>query len=238
MKAATTARVMAGHQGLFPEIDMNVSKRITDTFPNGLGDVIGSQFGRRHNAGGYELDAARLPLFNDAMRRMDPTATPLGTDQFATAARRVLSRYPTGVTPAFVESRMQAWDHLRQLAADEDWHAAPEVLERTKALSEYIDNPEDVLPDHLPSIGLLDDALLVDVALQNLRSELADYESFCHFRQVAADFAGIDVKDTGLGRQEWLEALQQAQRSHRGWEAPAPERFAPVDAHAALFHIV
>jgi uncharacterized membrane protein YkvA (DUF1232 family) len=217
---------------------MNVFKRITDTFPNGLGDVIGSQFGRRHNAGGYELDGARLPLFNDAMRRMDPTATPLGTDQFATAARRVLERYPTGVTPAFVESRMRAWDHLKQLAADDDWHADADVLERTNALSEYINNPDDVLPDHLPSIGLLDDALLVDVALQNLRSELADYESFCHFRQVAADFAGIDVKDTGLGRKEWLEALQQAQRSHLGWDVRAPERFAPVDARATLFHIV
>ena len=87
-------------------------------------------------------------------------------------------------------------------------------------------------------IGLLDDALLVDVALQNLRGELADYESFCHFRQVAADFAGIDARETGLGRDEWLEALQQAQRSHHGWGTPAAPRFAPVDARATLFHIV
>lgn len=217
---------------------MNVSKRITDTFPNGLGDVIGSQFGRRHNAGGYEVDSSRLPLFNDAMRRMDPDAAPLGTDQFVTAARRVLERYPTGVTPAFVESRMRAWNHLQQLAADTDWNADADVLSRTEALREYIENPDDVLPDHLPSIGLLDDALLIDVALQNLRGELADYESFCHFRQVAADFAGVDVGETGLGREQWLEALEQAQRSHHGWEAPAASRFAPVDARATLFHIV
>lgn len=217
---------------------MNVSKRITDTFPNGLGDVIGSQFGRRHNAGGYEVDSARLPLFNDAMRHMDADATPLGTDQFVTAARRVLERYPTGVTPAFVESRMRAWDHLQQLAEDRDWRADTDVLMRTNALRDYINNPDDVLPDHLPSIGLLDDALLIDVALQNLRGELADYESFCHFRQVAADFAGIDVRETGLGRDEWLEALQQAQRSHHGWGTPAPARFAPVDPRATLFHIV
>lgn len=217
---------------------MNVSKRITDTFPNGLGDVIGSQFGRRHNAGGYEVDSARLPLFNDAMRRMDPEASPLDTDQFVTAARRVLERYPTGVTPAFVESRMRAWDHLQQLAEDRDWRADADVLTRTNTLRDYINNPDDVLPDHLPSIGLLDDALLIDVALQNLRGELADYESFCHFRQVAADFAGIDARETGLGRDEWLEALQQAQRSHHGWGTAAAPRFAPVDARATLFHIV
>lgn len=216
---------------------MSVSKRITDTFPNGLGDVIGSPFGRRHNAGGYEVDSSRLPLFNDAMQSMDPEAAPLGTDQFVTAARRVLERYPTGVTPAFVESRMRAWAHLQQLAMDHDWGPDDDVLARTNALRDYVDNPDDVLPDHLPSIGLLDDALLIDVALQNLRGEIADYESFCHFRQVAADFAGIGPHETGLGREQWLEALQQAQKSHE-WQASPPVRFAPVDARATLFHIV
>ncbi|TWI09169.1 DUF1232 domain-containing protein [Aerolutibacter ruishenii] len=217
---------------------MNVSKRITDTFPNGLGDLIGSQFGRRHNAGGYELDSGRLPLFNDAMHRMDPGASPLGTDQFVTAARRVLERYPTGVTPAFVESRMRAWDHLQQLAGDVYWGADGDVLARTEALREYVENPDDVFPDHLPSIGLLDDALLIDVALQNLRSEIADYESFCHFRQVAAEFAGISEQETGLGREQWLQALRQAQQSHRGWGTAAQGRFAPVDARATLFHVM
>lgn len=216
---------------------MNVSPRITDTFPNGLGDVIGSGFGRRHNAGGYELDSGRLPLFNDTLRRMDPDAAPLGVDQFATAARRVLERYPTGVTPAFVESRMRAWDRMEELAGDQLWRPDEAVLERTGVVRSYLNNPEDVLPDHLPSIGLLDDALLIDLALQNLRPELADYESFCHFRQVAADFAGIPVAETGLGREEWLEALRQAQRSHSNWKEKAPLRFAPVDPRATLFHI-
>ena len=120
---------------------------------------------------------------------------------------RVLERYPTGVTPAFVESRMRAWDHLQQLAEDRDWRADADVLTRTNTLRDYINNPDDVLPDHLPSIGLLDDALLVDVALQNLRGELADYESFCHFRQVAADFAGIDAGLAGnAGLQQFLAA--------------------------------
>ena len=44
----------------------------------------------------------------------------------------------------------------------------------------------------LPSLAAKDEsALLIDVAVQVLRDELADYEDFCRFCQVAADFSQI-----------------------------------------------
>ena len=218
---------------------MHASQRFSDTFPNGLAGLMATGDTRRRNAGGYQLLPERLPLLNDALHRVSPDSPSVGLDQMATAARRVLERYPMGARPAFVDSRMKAMARLQQLVDDPGWNADADVRERVAAVRAYLDNPDDLLPDHLPSIGLLDDALLVDLALETLRGEIADYEEFCHFRHVAADFAKVDVDDTGVTRAQWQEALQQAQGHHRGWHQHSNRniRFAP-DPRASLFHII
>jgi uncharacterized membrane protein YkvA (DUF1232 family) len=94
----------------------------------------------------------------------------------------------------------------------------------------------DLIPDDLRVIGLLDDAVLVDVALQLLRHELAAYEDFCRFRKVAAEFAGMREADTGLTREHWLEAMLQAHSSLGRIDAKPHQRYVP-DPRASLFHI-
>jgi uncharacterized membrane protein YkvA (DUF1232 family) len=215
---------------------MQASQRFSDTFPNGFASLIAATDSRRRNAGGYELRPERLPLLNDALHRVSPDSPGVGLDQIATAARRVLERYPMGARPAFVDSRMKAMERLQRLVTDDGWGADADVRERVAAVRGYLDNPDDLLPDHLPSIGLLDDALLIDLALQALQSELADYEDFCHFRRVAADFAGVDQDETGLTRSQWQEALEQADADHHKWGDAPRTRFAP-DPRASLFHI-
>lgn len=223
---------------------MNVSpQQHNETFPHGFADLLARDAARRHNAGGYEIQPERLPLFNDALRRISPDTPPLSIDQFASSARRVLSRYPVGAQPVFVQSRLKTWERLQELAVDDGWGTAQDVREHVATVRGYFDTTEDVLPDHLPTIGRLDDALLIDLALQRLRHEIADYEEFCRFRQVAADYAGITPQQTGLTRWQWLEAVEHARRRHLGW---APDfgarrtvgtRFAPADPRVTLFHI-
>ena len=87
---------------------MHASQRFSDTFPNGFASLIASTDSRRRNAGGYELRPERLPLLNDALHRVSPDSPSVDLDQMATAARRVLERYPMGARPAFVDSRMKA----------------------------------------------------------------------------------------------------------------------------------
>jgi len=72
--------------------------------------------------------------------------------------------------------------------------------------------------------------------LQALQGELADYEDFCHFRRIAADFAKVEIAETALTRDQWKEALEQANLAHRAWGGSPRARFAP-DPRASLFHI-
>jgi Uncharacterized conserved protein len=206
------------------------------TFPHGFFDFLQVSQGRRHKLGDYELMPERLERFNQALRMLSPEAPSMTMDQIATAGERSLARHADGSTPSFVQSRMDSLARLELMAADGGWGVEPQTRDRIDVLLDYRRECGDLIPDEVPVIGLLDDALLVDVALQLLRGELADYEDFCRFRKVAAEFSGMAVEETGLTRHHWLEAMWQAQASASRGALQATERYVP-DTRASLFHI-
>ena len=209
--------------------------RASMTFPRGFLDFLKVSPGRRRHVGDYELEPQRLERFNQALRELSPEASAMTLDQIASAAKRALEKHPDGSTPPFVLARMGALQRLETLAGDDAFGPGPELQRQVRVLQAYRAEDEDLIPDDIAVVGLLDDAVLVDIALQLLRDELADYEDFCRFRKVAADFAGMDEADTGLTRGHWLEAIEQAHTSlAKG--AAKPVRFVP-DPRASLFHI-
>lgn len=206
------------------------------TFPHGFLDFLRISQGRRHRIGDYELEPARLDRFNDALRALSPEAPRLTMDQIASAAERALARHRDGSPPPFVQSRMAALERLGAMADDTAWGASDALRHQVEVLHGYREDTRDLIPDEAPVVGLLDDAVLVDVALQLLRGELADYEDFCRFRTVAAGFAGVPEDQTGLTRAHWLEAMMQAHASIGAIDAAAPRPYAG-DPRASLFHI-
>lgn len=206
------------------------------TFPHGFLDFLRISQARRTSIGGRELQAAGLERFNLALRELSPDAPRMTLDQMATACERALARHADGGTPPFVASRMAALERLEGMAADQAWAACDEVRRQIAVVQGYRNDGDDLIPDDEPVIGLLDDAVLIDVALQLLRGELADYEDFCRFRRVAAEFAGLTEADTGLTRAHWLEAMLQAHNSLDRVHAKPRERYVP-DPRASLFHI-
>lgn len=206
------------------------------TFPHGFLDFLSLSQGRRRHAGDYALEPEGLERFNQALHQLSPEAPGMSMDQIASAAERALAHHGDGGTPPFVQSRMAALARLEMMAADQAWGTDTELQRQVAVLQQYRGDTHDLIPDQQPVIGLLDDAVLVDVALQLLRSELGDYEDFCRFRKVAAEFAGMSEADTGLTREHWLEAMMQAHISLAPVDAPVPARYVP-DPRASLFHV-
>ena len=203
------------------------------TFPHGYLDFLAPAPAGRNKLDEYEIDPDRLAYFNDVLRQISGGDHVLNMDQIITAAKRVLGRYQAGQRPVFVESRLQALKRLEEMAANDGWQLAEADQQRISRLRAYVEEPEGLLPDALPVIGQLDDALLIDVAVQVLHDELADYEDYCRFCQVAADFAAVDIAEVHLTRAQWCQAL-----SHAYDGAPRREtvHYAP-DIRVSLFHI-
>jgi len=206
------------------------------TYPQGYLDFLSMTPKRGHRLGNYELQPEGLEKFNAALRALSPESPTLTLDQMASAAQRALDRYPDGGQPAFVTSRMATLLRLESMVYDAAWEPDDVLCEHLHTLQAYVCSSDDLIPDRLPVIGLLDDAVLIDVGLQLLREDLAEYEDFCRFRRVAADFAGITSAETGLTRAHWLEALTQSRGGRSGSYGRARTRFAP-DPRSTLFHI-
>lgn len=204
------------------------------TFPNGFLDFL-TDGERRHRLGDYEIEPVRMQYFNEALYAISPESPPLNEDQIVTAGRRLLARHTEHGRSAFIASRLAAMTRLEGLVADDDWTPTTGLPESLGVLQRYRDSDDNLLPATLPVIGDLDDAVLVDVVLQRYRDELADYEDFCRFRDVAAAFAGVPVDETGLTREHWLEAMLQAHAS-QGRLDRDNRPYAP-DPRATLFHI-
>lgn len=211
------------------------SSRSSLTFPHGFSDFLKVSPGRRHHAGEHELRAERLARFNQALHDLSPEAPPLTLDQMSSACKRALQHHADGATPPFVQSRMRSLMRLEALVDEPGWEPSAELQRQVRVLQAYRQEDADLIPDELPVVGLLDDAVLVDVALQLLHDELGEYEDFCRFRKVAADFAGIAEADTGLTRSHWQEALQEA-RTSLVKTGTKVRRYAP-NPRDALFHI-
>lgn len=213
---------------------MNDRTARSTTFPHGFLDFLKLSQERRHFVGDYELQPSGLARFNSALRELSPQAPQLTMDQVAGAAERALLRHADGSTPPFVASRMLALVRLQAMLQDPGWSADVAARHLVQTLQAYRDEAGDLIPDALAVVGLLDDAVLVDVALQLLHHEVGDYEDFCRFRKVAADFSGMTEIETGLTRAQWLEAMLQA---HRGGDRLArAQRYVP-DPRVSLFHI-
>ncbi len=84
----------------------------------------------------------------------------------------------------------------------------------------YFCDPEDLIPDHIPGLGFLDDAIYVELVIRELKAEIESYEEFVEYRAAEEQRRAAAGEDTKVGREEWLAdkraALHARMRKRRG----------------------
>lgn len=84
--------------------------------------------------------------------------------------------------PKFVAETVSTLETLIQMLEDKDYALPRTVVSRVVAALAYFADAEDLIPDHLPALGFLDDAIMVKFVEQELRDELRAYRKFRKFR--------------------------------------------------------
>ena len=121
--------------------------------------------------------------------------------------------------PEFVGDRLSRIQIMIDMVQDKEWRLPDEETTRVVNALAYFGEPEDLIPDHIPGLGFLDDAIMVELVVRELRHEIDAYADFCRFRSVEEKRRGGRGAEDEVTREEWLavrrKELQSRMRNRR-----------------------
>ena len=167
-----------------------------------------------------ELGDADLQHFIDAMKRAQEESKHLSAHQIAEAASKLLVEGHKVAVPQFIAERLQKLDSMIAMVGDDGFALPDEDKQRVLACLTYFANPQDIIPDNVPVLGFLDDAIMIELCVKELQHEIEAYEDFIAYRKAEAAAHGVDPAALKMQRVEWAEArrleLIDRMRKRRG----------------------
>ena len=134
-------------------------------------------------------------------------------ESIAAAARAVFEVVQGTELPDFISERLNKLGLLADMVLDNEWRLPEEELERVLSAMAYFSNPDDLIPDRVPAIGFLDDAIMAELVVNNLEPELRAYEEFCLYRTAEEQRRENQGLSTEVSRDDWLADKRAALHS-------------------------
>ncbi len=157
----------------------------------------------------FELQDQDLDYFRNIMQKTQQSVSQLSQSDVLSAARELASEVKHQV-PEFVASRLKQLELLVAMVEDKEWDLTDEEkLDVLSALA-YFAKPEDLIADHLPVLGFLDDAIMIELVAQELADDLQAYSEFTSFRQAEIERRGAEAQTS---KADWLESKRQELQS-------------------------
>ncbi len=155
----------------------------------------------------FELSDQDLEHFVSAQRSATAAAESKSADEIIAASTQMLEGALKARVPDFVQQRLARLDNMIAMLRDEGWALDEEDRKRVLAALVYFVDPADVIPDSAPVLGYLDDAIMIELCVRDLKHELDAYDDFCDFRESEAVRLGLDPAK--VGRCDWLDARRE-----------------------------
>jgi len=164
----------------------------------------------------FELDDNDLKHFQLIMDEARKAARRIAPEDIVAAAEDLLRSAPESGAPGFVVERLERLQLMIDMLSDIEWRLPHQDASRVLNALAYFTEPEDLIPDHIPGLGFLDDAIMIELVVRELKHEIEAYQDFCDYRERlrAKGNAG------SVSREGWLDArrkeLQARMRRRRG----------------------
>lgn len=158
----------------------------------------------------FELDENDLRHFRLIMREARKAAARVAPEDIVAAAEDLLKVIDNDGVPAFVRERLARLRLMIDMLTDIDWRLPHQEATRVLNALAYFTEPEDLIPDHIPGLGFLDDAIMIELVVRELKHEIEAYEDFCDYRKRVRDEQG---PSTGVSREGWLESRRKELQS-------------------------
>ncbi len=129
-----------------------------------------------------ELSDRDLRHFRRELKRAHDAVGIADDDEILAAGAEVVQTLRATDLPDFVQERLGKLETLHAMLTDPDWSLRDAERNPALAALAYVCDPEDIIPDDIPGIGMLDDAVMIELVFRELRHEIEAYQDFQRFR--------------------------------------------------------
>lgn len=169
----------------------------------------------------FTLSDQDLEHFQAIVDKARDTITDLDSaGQVSAAARKLVAEAQASELPDFVSERIARLGIVVDMVNDDEWRLSDDERRTILSALAYFVDPEDLIPDHIPGLGFLDDAIYTEIVLKELATEIHYFREFCEFREAEEARRAARGEDTKVGREAWLAekraSLHARMRGKRG----------------------
>lgn len=155
----------------------------------------------------FNLSQSDLEYFGEVMQRARENAKDISQQEIIDSSEKLLAKINRSDATDFIRDNMYQLETLIGMLLDEGWGLVAEDRERVLSALSYFCEPEDLIPDDIPGLGFLDDAIMIQIVCKALENEIQAYKEFVVFRATETERRGKDAP-VPL-RSDWLEERRQ-----------------------------
>ena len=169
----------------------------------------------------FQLSDSDLDHFRKVMKRGVELAQAKSEEEVIQPAQELLAELEREGTqmPDFVAERLKDLAVIINMLKDDEWGLPKDIRGQVLSSLAYFSDPDDIIPDDIPVLGYLDDAIMVQLVVAELGPEIDAYNEFCEYRTSEGKRRGDEVS-----REEWLSAkraelhtrMRKRRRGRRG----------------------
>ena len=152
----------------------------------------------------FELSDKDLRYFKRISKDVHSRGAKISEAKLIAGVQATITEMKASRACDFVTQRVIALEQMVHMLTDDEWGVAGADRARVVDGLVYFAESEDLIPDRIPGLGYLDDAIMIEMVVQDLHHEIQAYDDFCKYRSSKTKLLG--AKKARATRDEWLGA--------------------------------